>query len=91
MYHLIIVAYPESAAVIMVGQETEDVDAAEVYRGYVFMPDLVSGISDALTNFEKEDIKDCCCYGPSGYIEKIAEIVENAFPELNITIEKAGA
>ena len=91
MYHLIIVAYPEAAAVIMVGQEAEDVDAAEVYRGYAFIPDLVSGISDALTNFEKENIKDCCCYGPSGYIEKIAEIVESAFPELNITIEKAGA
>ena len=55
------------------------------------MPDLVSGISDALGNFEKENIKDCCCYGPSGYIEKIAHIVENAFPEMNVTIEKAGA
>ena len=91
MYHLIIAAYPETAAVIMVGQETEDVDAAEVYRGYAFMPDLVSGISDALRNFEKENINDCCCYGPSGYIEKIAQIVENAFPEMNVTIEKAGA
>ena len=91
MYHLVIVVYPEAAAVIMVGQETEDVDAAEVYRGYAFMPDLVSGISDALGNFEKEDIKDCCCYGPSGYIEKIAEIVENAFPELEVTTEQAGA
>ena len=91
MYHLIIAAYPETAAVIMVGQETENVDAAEVYRGYAVMPDLVLGISDALRNFEKENIKDCCCYGPSGYIEKIAQIVENAFPEMNVTIEKAGA
>lgn len=91
MYHLIIAAYPETAAVIMVGQETEEVDAAEAYRDYAFLPQLMPAIEQALRGFGKGDIKDCCVYGPTGYIEKIASDIAEAFPELEVTIEKAGA
>lgn len=88
MYHLMIVAYPESAAVIMVAQETEEVDAAEVYRDYAFIPDIIPTISKALDSYK--GIEDCCCYGPAGYIEHVAKIVEEEFPQFNTTIEKAG-
>ena len=91
MYHLIIAAYPETAAVIMVGQETEEVDAAEVYRDYAFLPQLMPAIEQALGKFSKSDIKDCCVYGPTGYIEKIASDIAETFPKLEVTIEKAGA
>ena len=66
MYHLIIAAYPETAAVIMVGQETEEVDAAEVYRDYAFLPQLIPAIEQALGEFGKGDIK----------IYSIAKIIE---------------
>lgn len=91
MYHLIIAAWPEAAAVIMVGQETEEVDAAEVYRDYAFLPQLMPAIKQALGKFGEGDIKDCCVYGPTGYIEKIASDIAAAFPELEVTTEKAGA
>lgn len=91
MYHLIIAAWPEVAAVIMVGKETEEVDAAEVYRDYAFLPQLTPAIEQALGKFSEGDIKDCCVYGPTGYIEKIASDIAKAFPELKVTIEKAGA
>ena len=70
MYHLIIAAYPETAAVIMVGQETEEVDAAEVYRDYAFLPQLMPAIEQALGKFGEGDIKDCCVYGPTQDISK---------------------
>lgn len=91
MYHLIIAAWPEAAAVIMVGQETEEVDAAEVYRDYAFLPQLIPAIAQALGKFGKGDIKDCCVYGPAGYIEKIASDIAETFLELEVTTEKAGA
>lgn len=91
MYHLIIAAWPEAAAVIMVGQETEKVDAAEAYRDYAFLPQLMPAIEQALGEFCEGDIKDCCVYGPTGYIEKIASDIAEAFPELEVTTEKAGA
>ena len=91
MYHLIIAAWPEVAAVIMVGQETEEVDAAEAYRDYAFLPQLMPAIEQALGKFSESGIKDCCVYGPTGYIEKIASDIAETFPELKVTIEKAGA
>lgn len=90
MYHLIIATWPESAFVIMVGQETEKVDAAEVYRDYAFLPQIIPAVKQALDNFP-EQIKDCCVYGPTGYVEKIATDIEKNFPQLTVTIEKAGA
>jgi len=48
-------------------------------------------IEQALGEFGEGDIKDCCVYGPTGYIEKIASDIAEAFPELEVTIEKAGA
>ena len=92
MYHLIIAAWPESANVIMVGQETEETDAAEVYRDYAFLPQLIPAIKQAISQFETKaiTITDCCVYGPIGYIEKIATDIQSAFPDMSVTIEKAG-
>lgn len=90
MYHLIIAAWPESASVIMVGQETEETDAAEVYRDYAFQPQLIPAVKQAINQFEDGAITDCCVYGPAGYIEKIAEDIQSAFPDMSVTTEKAG-
>lgn len=88
MYHLIIAAWPEAAAVVMIGQETEETDAAEVYRDYAFEPQLVEAVQKALDSFE---VEDACIYGPEVYVAKIANDLNKAFPELTFTIEKAGA
>lgn len=88
MYHLIIVAWPEAAAVVMVGQETEEVDAAEVYRDYAFQPQLVEAVQKALNAFK---VEDACIYGPETYVTKIANDLNQAFPDITFTIEKAGA
>lgn len=87
MYHLIIAAWPESANVIMVGQETEETDAVEVYRDYAFLPRLIPAIKQAINQFEDGAIKDCCVYGPTGYIEKIATDIQSAFPDMSVTIQ----
>ena len=91
MYHLIIAAWPEAASVIMVGQETEEVDVDEVYRDYAFQPQLMPAIAQALAQFEEGEVADCCVYGPAGYIEKIAKDIEEYFPSLYVTVEQAGA
>lgn len=88
MYHLIIVAWPEAAAVVMVGQETEEVDAAEVYRDYAFQPQLIEAVQKALDSFK---VEDACIYGPEAYVTKIANDLNQAFPNITFTIEKAGA
>lgn len=88
MYHLIVVAYPESAAVVMVGKETEDVDAAEVYRDYVFYPGLKQAIIKALGAFK---VDDACFYGPRGYIDKLADEMKEICGDIDITTEMAGA
>lgn len=88
MYHLIIAAWPETAAVVMVGQETEEVDAAEVYRDYAFQPQLIEAVQKALNAFK---VEDACIYGPEAYVTKIANDLNQAFPDVTFTIEKAGA
>ncbi len=91
MYHLIIAAWPESAAVIMVGQETEDVDAAEVYRDYAFLPQLIPAVKQAVEQFPEGSIPDCCVYGPADYIHHIADSIADEFENLKVTTEEAGA
>ena len=91
MYHLIIAAWPESAAVVMVGQESEELDAAEVLREYAFLPQLVPTIKEVLAKFEEDPIEDCCVYGPKNYINRIAEEIQDVFPQLNVVTEEAGA
>ena len=88
MYHLIIAAWPEAAAVVMGGQETEEADAAEVYRDYAFQPQLVEAVQKALDAFE---VEDACIYGPEAYVAKITNDLHQAFPNITFTIEKAGA
>ena len=88
MYHLIIAAWPEAAAVVMVGQETEEADAAEVYRDYAFQPQLVEVVQKALDAFE---VEDACIYGSEAYVTKIANDLNQVFPDITFTIEKAGA
>lgn len=89
MYHLIIAAFPEAAAVVMVGQETENVDAAEVYRDYAFQSDLVECVRRALATFDSE-IEDITVYGPRVYVEPIAANLKEVFPTYSIVVEGAG-
>lgn len=89
MYHLIIAAFPEAAAVVMVGQETENVDAAEVYRDYAFQSDLVECVRRALATFDSK-IEDITVYGPRIYVTPIAANLREVFPTYNVVVEGAG-
>lgn len=90
MYHVIISAWPTTAADIMVCEETEEVDAKEVYHVSAFQPQIVSTLKSVLERFSDTGVSGCCVYGPQGYVDKIAEDIETAAPELHVTIAKAG-
>lgn len=73
MYNLMIAAFPEAAATVIVMDEDDN----EVYRTYTFYSGLVPAIHELLDSYG--EFETATIYGPRDYINGIEELVGGSF------------
>lgn len=86
-YDLMIAAYPTQLFEFMVTQETEDVDAAEVYHERAYFSDMLDSITQIR---EMYPITTISVYGPLAYIKQLKDIIEGRFEHYDVKLCPAG-
>ena len=89
MKELLIAAFPQAFLTMVVAEETEDVDAQEIYRENVPAPDMLNTIERFMTDYP--DIKGFTFYGaPQDFIAKLVKDASIVYPDMPIHCEVAG-
>lgn len=83
---ILIAAFPEAAATLMVVEENDMGVTDEYYRDMFFVPDMQEAINIALEKYPKVD--SIYFYGPTIYVQDLAAEAKKDFSNLRIDYSK---
>ena len=83
---ILIAAFPEATATLMVIEENDMGQTDEYYRDMFFVPDMAEAINIALEKYPLVD--SIYFYGPTIYVGDLAAETKKEFPNIRIDYSK---